>query len=96
MGESVKAICSLIIIVAAIVALFVWTDDKPDQTTWIVRISTITVAGALGGTIVLSTPATATVLLPTDAAEELPGNSESSTKLIWKLGDPPVVSTANT
>ncbi|MDB5335301.1 MAG: GTP-binding protein LepA [Planctomycetaceae bacterium] len=49
------------------------------------------VAGALGGAIVLSSPATATVLLPTDVAEELPSNSESNTTQIWKLGDPPVM-----
>jgi hypothetical protein len=38
MGESVKAILSLVMIVAAFVAAFGWIEDQPDQTTWILRI----------------------------------------------------------
>lgn len=57
--------------------------------------TTLTVAGALGGAIVLSTPATATIPLPTDVAEELPSNSESRIKVIWKLGDPSIVPQKN-
>lgn len=45
MGESVKAICSLFLIVAVIVAVVVWFEDQPNQTTWILRISAPLFAG---------------------------------------------------
>jgi hypothetical protein len=50
----------------------------------------LTVAGALGGAIVLSSPATVTIALPSAAVDELPFNSMPSSTLIWKLGDPPI------
>ncbi len=50
----------------------------------------LTVAGVFGGMIVLSTPATTTFSLPTDAAEEIPNNSQPRMKGLWKLGAPPI------
>ena len=50
----------------------------------------ITLAGFLTGHVMLSSPATATVQLPTGASEDLPGGSEPRTTTIWKLGDPPL------
>lgn len=147
MGESIKALCSLFMIVAAIVAAVVWFDDQPNQTIWIVRVisplvalsslaallklhfrrnvahdylknvtgayfnrdgfcflrtnsnfgnsfgTALTVAGALGGAIVLSSPVTVKIPLPTEAVDELPLNSAPSTNMIWKLGDPPILQT---
>jgi hypothetical protein len=37
MGESFKAVCAFILIVATIVAAVVWTDTRPTETTWITR-----------------------------------------------------------
>ena len=45
MGASTKAVISLFMIVALVVALFSWIEDRPDQTTWIVRVSSLVVAG---------------------------------------------------
>ena len=39
MGESIKAVCVLLMIVAALVAAAFWCDDRPDATTWIVRLA---------------------------------------------------------
>jgi hypothetical protein len=47
MGESFKAVVSLFVIIALIVALIAWIEDRPDQTTWIVRASSLAVAAAL-------------------------------------------------
>jgi hypothetical protein len=50
----------------------------------------LTVAGALGGSIVLTKPATTTIVLPTGVAEELPANAKPEIFTLWKLGDPPL------
>ena len=39
MGESVKATCALLSIVALLVSAVAWYEDQPGQTTWIVRIA---------------------------------------------------------
>lgn len=38
MGESFKAICSLILVVAIIVTAVAWIDDRPNGTTWAMRL----------------------------------------------------------
>lgn len=38
MRESVKAVLLLLLIFSALAALFAWTDDRPDTTTWWLRI----------------------------------------------------------
>ena len=38
MGESLKAICCLILIVACIAVAFAWSDDRPSDLTWMFRI----------------------------------------------------------
>jgi hypothetical protein len=54
MSESIKAVLSLILIVAIIVAVLFWWDDRPNQTAWIVRIaSSVTVVIALAGLMAL-------------------------------------------
>lgn len=50
----------------------------------------LTVAGALGGAVVLSSPATISISLPKDVAEELPSDLKPESRLMWKLGDPPI------
>ena len=55
----------------------------------------LTVVSALTGQIELSTPATATIALPTDVAEMLPDNSQPRMKTLWKLGEPPIESEVN-
>ena len=55
----------------------------------------LTVVSALTGQIELSTPATATIALPTDVAEMLPDNSQPRMKTLWKLGEPPIEGDAN-
>ena len=55
----------------------------------------LTVVSALTGQIALSTPATATIALPTDVAEMLPDNSQPRMKTLWKLGEPPIESEVN-
>lgn len=39
MGESFKAVCSLLMIIALIVTVLFWFEDRPDRTTWIVRFT---------------------------------------------------------
>jgi len=48
------------------------------------------VAGAMGGTLVLTRPASATVSLPIGVAEEIPDGIEPEVKTFWRLGDPPL------
>lgn len=57
-----------------------------------VAVSTgLIVAGALAGMIVMpSSPAKMTIQLPDEAAEELPPGCEPLTRMLWKLGDPPL------
>ena len=50
----------------------------------------LTIAGAATGTIVLSKPATVTLNLPTDVAEEIPDSLEPRIKTLWQLGEPPL------
>lgn len=51
----------------------------------------LTIAGALTGSIVYSSPATATVQLPLQATDELPSHASSRQQVFWKLGDPPLI-----
>jgi hypothetical protein len=37
MGESFKAVCALVLVVAALIAAVAWSDDQPNSTTWIAR-----------------------------------------------------------
>jgi hypothetical protein len=48
----------------------------------------VTVAGALGGAIVISRPATLTIDLPVGVAEDTPEYSKPEIKTFWQLGDP--------
>lgn len=48
--------------------------------------TTLTVLGAMGGAIVLSSPASVTILLPNEVSENV--NEEPSTEILWELGDP--------
>ena len=49
MGESTKAVCALLMIVGVVVAVFAWTADRPDATTWAMRIGgPVTALLALG------------------------------------------------
>ena len=47
----------------------------------------VTLAGAATGQIVLSTPATATVVFPSNVAQDVPVNSKPKVQTLWKLGD---------
>ncbi len=38
MVESIKSVCSLVFIVAAIATFFLWIKERPDQATWIARV----------------------------------------------------------
>jgi hypothetical protein len=49
----------------------------------------LTVAGAMGGMIVLSKPAKVKLKLPTSVQESIDDNTPISTKILWKLGDAP-------
>ena len=51
----------------------------------------ITVAGALSGTLVLSTPATASILLPAQVSQDVPFHLEQRIQSKWRLGDPQLV-----
>jgi hypothetical protein len=50
----------------------------------------LTVAGALTGQIVISTPATTTLELPAAVAEDVPDGLGPKISTLWKLGDPPL------
>jgi len=50
----------------------------------------LTVAGALTGQIVISTPATITLALPSSVAEDLATALEPKISTLWKLSDPPL------
>jgi len=50
----------------------------------------LTVAGALTGQIVLSSPANVKLKLPENGAANLPDDVEPSIVTVWKLGDPPL------
>lgn len=52
----------------------------------------VTVAGAAGGSLILTRPATIKVELPDNVAEEIDDTIEPETKLLWQLGDPPLKS----
>jgi hypothetical protein len=54
----------------------------------------VTVAGAMGGAIVLSSPAKVKLTLPADIAETIPADAAPIVKTLWKLGDPPLVVSA--
>ena len=49
----------------------------------------ITVAGAMGGAIVLSKPARVKLRFPVDVEESIDDDLPIVTKVMWKLGDPP-------
>ena len=51
MGESTKAVCALVIIVAAVAAPTAWLMDRPTATTWGVRIGSPVVALLAAGLI---------------------------------------------
>ncbi|MEQ8667858.1 MAG: hypothetical protein RIC12_01715 [Pirellulales bacterium] len=50
----------------------------------------VTVFGAAGGGIVLSSPATATIAIPSGVSENVPSGLEPQAMDFWKLGDPPL------
>lgn len=50
--------------------------------------TSMTVLGALGGALVVSTPASITIDLPQHVAEEVPPNLVCEIRTLWKLGDP--------
>ena len=50
----------------------------------------LTVAGAATGSLVLSKPATVTVVLPVGVAEAIPENLVPEITTLWRLGDPPL------
>jgi hypothetical protein len=50
----------------------------------------LTVAGAAGGAIVLTTPARTTLALPAGVAEQLTADAQPEIVELWKLGDPPL------
>jgi hypothetical protein len=52
--------------------------------------SVLTVAGALGGSVVISSPAKVTLDLPFSVAEKLPDGLEPAVRTLWTLGDPPL------
>ncbi|MCA9116964.1 MAG: hypothetical protein KDA79_17925, partial [Planctomycetaceae bacterium] len=52
MGESFKAICSLLLIIALIAGALAWFDDRPDDLTWLLRVGCPLVAIALAGLLV--------------------------------------------
>ena len=49
--------------------------------------TTLTVLGAMGGTIVLSKPAHIDLRLPKPVAERVPENAQIEIATLWKLGD---------
>ena len=54
----------------------------------------LTVAGALSGQIVYSSPATATIDLPKGVAEDVTESLEPEIDTVWKLGDSPLSASA--
>jgi hypothetical protein len=50
----------------------------------------LTVAGAMTGQIVLSQPATITMVLPRGVVEHAPNGSPQKSQTIWRIGDPPL------
>jgi hypothetical protein len=52
--------------------------------------SILTVAGALGGSVVISSPVRVTLDLPFSVAEKLPDGLEPAVRTLWTLGDPPL------
>jgi len=50
----------------------------------------LTVVGALGGTLVLSKPATLSIDLPVGVAEDTPEDLKPEIQTLWKIGDPPL------
>jgi hypothetical protein len=53
----------------------------------------LTIAGALGGTIVVTTPATVTLELPSGVSEKPHQSSGTVVWTRWKLGAPPLKDT---
>lgn len=47
-------------------------------------------AGAAGGAMVLSKPATVTIDLPAGVGENVPDGLTPEIETLWKLGDPPL------
>ena len=52
-------------------------------------------AGALTGQIVINSPATITIQLPIEVADELPIRGFPSVQTFWQLGDPPIENLAH-
>ena len=50
----------------------------------------LTIAGAMGGAIVFSKPAKATIKFPIGVAEDISEGLEPEILTLWKLGDPPL------
>ena len=53
-------------------------------------LTALTVVGALGGVIVLSSPAKITLKLPESVAEEVPAEDRAEMTTLWVLDDPPM------
>ena len=53
--------------------------------------TTLTVAGALTGSVVLSSPATVTLDLPAEVVEDIKDAACPEISTLWKLGDPPLL-----
>lgn len=52
--------------------------------------TTLTVAGAVTGSLVLSKPATATIDMPPGVAEDIPDNITPEINILWQQGEPPL------
>lgn len=52
--------------------------------------TTLIVAGAAAGSIVLAKPAVTTVDLPENVAEDIPKNLRPELRTLWRLGEPPL------
>ena len=52
--------------------------------------TTAFVTGALCGKIIIISPATATLDLPSDVAEEVFESGRTEVETLWRLGDPPL------
>jgi hypothetical protein len=46
------------------------------------------VAGAMSGSIVLSSPAKILLYLPDDVAEDIDDNLSTESEILWQFGDP--------
>ena len=56
--------------------------------------SALALGSTATGNLTLVTPATVTMILPTDVAEHAPDALKPETDTLWRLGDPPLDSVA--